>query len=299
MTPNAKFPFAAPRRAHGAAALLYLALALAAAPAWAQNAVAGKALFENTINATGNNALPSNCTGCHASIQERRTQIGGSPFAEISRTLATNRLGTAIATQPSMRPFQALSQAQILDIAAYLADTPETSTDQLNFTASATNTVTAAQFVDLRHAVATNEALTVVGVAITGTNASRFTRTSDTCDQQALPAGGSCRVTVTFSSPDTAGTMVPLTFTLRQGASATTFTRTMFLNGAVAVSAPPPAASNGESGGGATGWPWLVALALATAVLLLLRLRSDWPTVAQRKQRGADRRRTNSDRRQP
>ena len=297
MTSNTEFSFSALHRARGAAALL--CLALATAPAWAQNAVAGKALFDNTINATGNNALTGNCTSCHASVQERRTQIGGSPFAEISLTLATNRLGMAIASQPAMRPFQALSQAQILDIAAYIADTPETSTDQLNFTASATNTATAAQFVDLRHAVATSETLSVVGVAITGTNASRFTRTSDTCDQQALPAGGSCRVTVTFSSPDTAGTMVPLTFTLRQGASTTPFTRTMFLNGAVAVSAPPAVASASESGGGAMGWPWLVALALATAALLVLRLRSDWPTAAQLKKRGADRRRASADRRQP
>ncbi|KNZ30967.1 MAG: hypothetical protein AD742_19440 [Methylibium sp. NZG] len=272
------------------AALLCLALA-SAAPAWAQNAIAGRALFETTAAATGNSAL-ANCTNCHASVQERRTQIGGGPFAEISLTLATNRLGSAIATQPSMRPFQALSPAQIQDLAAYIADTPETSTDQLNFTATAINTAAAAQFVDLRHAVATSETLNVVSVAITGTNASRFTRTSDTCDQQTLPAGGSCRVTVTYSAPDTVGTMVPLTFTLRQGASATTFTRTMFLNGAVAVAAPAPGAgSTSESGGGAMGWPWLVALALATAALLVLRVQSEWPAVVRRRKRRAERRR--------
>jgi cytochrome c553 len=282
----ARFPFAGQRRA---AALLCLALA-SAAPAWAQNAVAGRALFEDTINATGINTLTGNCTSCHASVQDRRTQIGGSPFAEISLTLATNRLGTAIASQSSMRQFQALSPEQIQDIAAYIADSPETSTDQLNFSASAVNTATAAQFVDLRHAVATSETLTVLGVAITGTNGSRFTRTSDTCDQQTLPAGGSCRVTVTYSAPDTVGTMVPLTFTLRQGASTTTFTRTMFLNGAVDVSSPPAAgASDSESGGGALGWPWLLALGVATGLLLVLRLRADWPAVARHKRRASGR----------
>ena len=272
-----------------ATAAALLCMALNAAPAWAQNAVSGKALFEDTINASGINTLTGNCTSCHASVQERRTKIGGSPFAEISRTLATNRLGMAIATQPAMQPFQALSAAQIQNIAAYIADTPETSTDQLNFSASAVNTITAAQFVDLRHALATTEALTVVSVAITGANASRFTRTSDTCDQQTLAAGATCRVTITYASPDTAGTMVPMTFTLRQGTSTTNFTRTMFLNGAVAVSAPPPGgASASDSGGGALGWPWLVALAAATAALLVLRLRADWPAVVRRRKRAAD-----------
>jgi mono/diheme cytochrome c family protein len=279
--------FTMKRRVLAAAALLWLALN--ADPAAAQNAVAGKLLFDNTINATGINTLPGACTSCHVSVQNRRTQIGGSPYAEISRTTAVNRLVAAIASQPSMRPFQALSPAQIQDIAAYIADTPETSTDQLNFSASAVNTAAAAQFVDLRHAVATTEALTVVSVAITGANAARFTRTSDTCDQQTLPAGGTCRVTIAYSSPDTAGTMVPLTFTLRQGAATTTFTRTMFLNGAVAVSTPPPGgASVADSGGGALGWPWLAALGAATAALLVLRLRAEWPTLARRRKRKAD-----------
>lgn len=288
MTSYARLSGFSSARCRRAAALLCLALA-SAAPTWAQNAVAGRALFEDTINTTGINTLTGNCTSCHASVQDRRTQIGGSPFAEISLTLATNRLGTAIASQSSMRQFQALSPEQIQDIAAYIADSPETSTDQLNFSASAINTATAAQFVDLRHAVATSETLTVLGVAITGTNGSRFTRTSDTCDQQTLPAGGTCRVTVTYSAPDTAGTMVPLTFTLRQGTSPTTFTRTMFLNGAVDVAMPPAGASDSESGGGALGWPWLLALVLATGSLLVLRLRADWPAVARHKRRASDR----------
>jgi mono/diheme cytochrome c family protein len=264
------------RLSAAASAAAMLCLTLAATPGWAQDAVTGKALFEDTINASGINTLTGNCTSCHGSVQNRRTKIGGSPYAEISLTTASNRLGSAIASVSAMRQFQALSAAQIQDIAAYIADTPETSTDQLNFTASAVNTATASQFVELKHARATTETLRVMSVAITGATASRFTRTSDTCDQQTLPAGGSCRVTITYSAPDTAGSMVPLTFTLRQGTSTTDFTRTMFLNGSVAVTTPPPGgtASGSESGGGgALGWPWLAALALATTLLWAARRR--------------------------
>ncbi len=288
---NFQAPISHSKHARRAAALLCLGLATAS-PAWAQNAVTGRALFEDTINATGINTLTGNCTSCHASVQNRRTQIGGSPFAEISLTLATNRLGTAIASQSSMRQFQALSPEQIQDIAAYIADTPEISTDQLDFTASAVNTFTTSQFVDLRNSKAApaTETLRVVKVEITGTAAARFRRVSDTCDQATVAVGGSCRVTVDFSAPDTAATIVPLVFTLRQGTSTTNFSRTVLLNGAVAVTAPPSGASSSESGGGgALGWPWLLALGLATGLLLVLRLRADWPVVTRHKRRATDR----------
>lgn len=256
-----------PPSAAGMAALLWLALL--APPATAQNAVSGRALFDDTVNATGLSTLTGACTSCHGSVQDRRTRIGGNPYAEISLSTAINRVGQAIATVPPMRQFQALNAVQVADLGAFIADTPETSTDQLDFNASAINSATEAQFVELKHALATSETLKVVSVAITGTGAARFTRTSDTCDQQTLAAGATCRVSVTYAAPDTAGTIVPLTFTLRQGTSTTAFTRTMFLNGSVAVSTPPPGgtAGGGDSGGGALGWPWLLALALATRAL--------------------------------
>jgi cytochrome c553 len=260
-------------------ALPALAAALIAATTFSSQAqtapdpVAGRALFENTPAASGNAGITATCASCHSSVQERRAQIGGNAYAEISLSLATNRVGQAIANQASMRQFQTLTQKQVEDLAAYIADTPETSTDQLNFTATALNTATAAQFVELRHAKATTETLRVVSVAITGSNAARFTRTADTCDQQTLPAGGSCRVTVSYSAPDTMGSIVPLTFTLRQGTSTTSFTRTMFLNGAVSVtSTPTPTPGGGsadEGGGGAMSLGWLAAMALATALLWL------------------------------
>lgn len=273
---------------HFAVAAAALCLCLGSASAWAQSAVAGRALFEDTINASGINTLTGDCTSCHGSVQNRRTQIAGSPFAEISLTLAINRLGTAIASQSAMRQFQALSAEQIQDIAAYIADTPEISTDQLDFTASAINTMTASQFVDLRNSVAApaTETLNVVKVEITGTAASRYRRVSDTCDQATLAVAGTCRVTVDFSAPDTTPTIVPLVFTLRQGTSMTTFSRTVLLNGAVAVTAPAGGAASGsDSGGGALGWPWLLALGVATLALLGVRLRAEWPAVANRRRR--------------
>ena len=269
-------------------AVATLCLLLSAAPAWAQNAVAGRALFEDTVNASGINPLTGNCNSCHTAVQERRTQIGGSPFAEISLTLATNHLGAAIASQPAMKQFQALSPKQIQDIAAYIADTPEISTDQLDFTATAVNTMTASQSVDLRNSKAApaTETLKVLKVEITGTAAARFRRASDSCDQAIIAVGGSCRVTLDFTAPDTAATIVPLVFSLRQGTSTTSFSRTVLLNGAVAVTAPPAGtASSGDAGGGALGWPWLIGLALATVALLAARLRAEWPAVAMRRKR--------------
>ena len=92
-----------------------------------------------------------------------------------------------------------------------------------------------------------------------------------------MAVGGTCRVTVDFSAPDTTGSIVPLVFTLRQGTSTTTFSRTVLLNGAVAVTAPPGggASSSESGGGGALGWPWLAALALATTSLLFVRRRAE------------------------
>ena len=258
-------------------ALCALLLSSTAQAQTAADPIAGRALFENTIATTGNNTFTGDCTSCHSSIQERRQKIGGSPFAEISLTAAGNRLGVAIGSAAGMSQFQALTQKQIEDLAAYIADTPETSTDQLNFTAAAVNMPTAGQSVDLRHARATGETLQVVSVSITGSAATRFRRSSDSCQMQTLSPGGSCRVTVDYTAPDTAGAIVPMTFTLRQGASSTTFTRTMFLDGATASTSPPGGGGGGggggtaDDGGGALGWPWLVGLVLACAALVVAR----------------------------
>ena len=249
-------------------------MALWAAPSWGQSAdnpANGRALWDDTPGVSGVNTLANSCSNCHT-VQDRRTKIGGIVFADLSFNTAMTRLTQAISAQSVMRQFGALDVQQVRDLAAYIADTPEASTAQLDFTASAINTDTATQFVDLRSAVATTESLLITGVTISGSGASKFTRTSDTCNLATLQPGLSCRITVKFNSPDTAGALVQLNMTMRQGASATVFTRTVLLNGVVTSTTPPPPPSGGGStGGGALGWPWLAALALGIAALLRRR----------------------------
>jgi mono/diheme cytochrome c family protein len=241
----------------------------AVASAQAQDAAMGKRLFEDTPNVSGINNLTGACTSCHGTVENRRSRIGGSPYAEISVATATERFRLAMASVGAMNQFDALSVAQVNDIAAYLADTPTRSATQLDFTVAAVNTASPSQFVDLRHALATTESLHVMSVGVSGAGVARFTRTADSCDQQTLAPAGSCRVTLAYSAPDTAGATATLTFTLRQGASATVFTRSVALTGAVATAPPPspPPADDGSSGGGALGIGWLAALAVATALL--------------------------------
>ena len=256
-------------------------LALWAAPSVAQTSgdpASGQRLFNDTSNESGIGAL-GNCTNCH-NVQERRNRIAtGSTastpiFTAVSFDRALSHFGTAISNNVggSMGQFNQLSSEQIGNIAAYLADTPKTSAAQLSFTASAINTNTLSQSVDLRNSITTGT-LTITGVTITGSGAARFTSTADTCNTQTLPASSlltttSCRVSVRFAAPDTAAYTASLNMTMRVGGSMTTFTRAVPLSGQVGTPTPPPASGGGgDDGGGALGWAWLTGLALATAVL--------------------------------
>jgi cytochrome c553 len=250
---------------------------IAVSPSWGQtsdSATAGQALFEDTPNASGMTNLTASCTNCHASVQDRRIKIGGSAHADIGFDLAMTRFTAALQGVPAMAPFRALGNQQVRDLATYVADTPKTSAAALDFSASATNTPTLSQPVDLRQSVATTAGLRVEGVAVGGSGASRFATTADTCTAQTLPAGASCRVSLRYAAPDTAAATASLTMTLREVGASTSFTRSVALNGTVAVvSAPAPAsapvvatAGAAESGGGALGWPWLAGLAAATAL---------------------------------
>lgn len=254
-------------------AALTIAALVGVTPAQAQNAVTGKLLFEDTPNVSGINTLTGSCTSCHGGVENRRIKIAGDRYVEISVATATERFRLAIASVGPMAQFDALSVEQVQNIAAYLADTPRRSVDRLDLTAAAINTPGVAQSVDLRHAAATAETLHVMSVAVSGTGAARFTRSADSCDQQTLAPGASCRVTVTYAAPDTAGAAASLTITLRQGTSTTDFTRAVALSGAVATTTtpPPPAASGTDSGGGALGFGWLFGLATATAALMRTR----------------------------
>jgi cytochrome c553 len=262
----------------------------AAAPVLAQDAVQGRRLFEDTINTTRLSTLTGNCTSCHGSVENRRIKIGGSRYAEISPALASDRFRVAVASVSAMQQFEALSAEQIQDLAAYLADTPRVNEAQLDFTASAVNTVTAPKSVQLAHAVATARTLRVVSVAVEGLEAARFSRSADGCDAQTLAPSGTCAVSVQFAARDKAGTSANLVFTLQESGSSETFTRSVALNGAVvpsSVPAPPPAeapASAADNGGGGAVVPgWAAALALAVLALQ----RANWRAARRaRRQQG-------------
>lgn len=259
-----------------------LAAALAAT-AFAAHAdydpVVGKLLFEDTMNQTGR-SFTGNCTSCHTNVQNRRDQISftttgqHNQFAAIDAETALNRLGYALNNFSQMKQFQVLEVDQMTDLAAYLADTPKTSETELSFSASAVNTPTVSQNLDLANGKTFGQA-TVDSVAISGTGAARFTLKSDTCSAQKLANAATCRATISFSAPDTAGYNATLTITMHPGTSTTKFTRTVALSGTVGVVAPPPSGGNGGSsggnnsdeGGGALGFAWLGGLALATALL--------------------------------
>lgn len=250
-------------------------IALPALPAIAQtggDALVGRTLFDDTMNATGK-TFSANCSGCH-DVQSRRALLSGSndPFGVIPWDRAAGRLVRAITGGVAdMSQFNGvLTQQQVYDLAAYLADTPTTSAASLDFDASAVNTPSAVQNLDLRHALASGESLSVVSVALGGADAARFTRSADTCSAQTLAAGATCRVSLSFASPDTASHAATLDFTLRQGASSTTFTRSVALSGVAAGTTPPPGGGS-DGGGGALGLGWLAAL--AAAVLALSRRR--------------------------
>jgi len=246
--------------------LVALACLLMAASAWAaDDPINGRALFEDTPGVSGINNLTASCVNCHGSVENRRQSIGGSPYADLSFDTAMAHFIAAANGRPEMRQFLALSPQQARDIGAYIADTPKTSVAALGFDASAVNTATAVQTVDLSSAVATSESLVVVSVGLSGTGASRFSRPADTCTSRTIAPAASCRVSLTFSASDTAGARASLDFTLRQGTSQTTFTRSVALDGVVTVPAPA------SSGGGAFSAGWLAALGLAA---LLARRRA-------------------------
>ncbi len=240
-------------------------LAFAAQAQTTDDPVNGKALFENTASASGNAGIPS-CTSCHGSVEARRSQLSGTgdSFADITFETAMTRFTAALATQPDMRPLRVLTNQQVRNIAAYIADTPKTtpvSETQLNFNA-ALNGNSAAQTVMLKHAIATTETLQIVSVAAIGTGASNFV-VQPACNLVTLQPAGTCTLTVTYAPTNSTVSTPDLVFTMKQGASTTTFERVLFLNGSIASTTPPA----DESGGGALGLGWLAALGGAVAAL--------------------------------
>lgn len=253
----------------------FACLLLWAGPGWAQatdDPVNGHALFDDAPNIVPSANLSHSCANCHGTVQNRRIQIGGSAFADISFETAMTRLGTAIANNlgGGMSQFSRLDGQQVRDIAAYIADTPKLTADALTanntlpFVATAVgNAVT--RNITIRHSVATSANLQITGVTISS-GATGFTR-SAACNGTTRAPAGTCTFSVTYTPTGSAPESKTLTVALQQGT--TTFDRVITLNGSVqGVTPPPPPPSGGDdSGGGALGLAWLGGLALATAVL--------------------------------
>lgn len=254
------------------ARIALLCLALSSPAAWSQAAdspTAGKTLFLNTPS-SGRPGITMSCPACHGSVEDRRAHISGSgdPFADISFDQAMTSFTRALQNQPDMLQFRALTAQQVRDIAAYLADTPETVPENespITFTTTAVNLPSAAQRVTIRHGVAADDNLTIVGVAAAGTEAGNFD-VQPACNGVVLTPGSSCTIDVTYNPRNTNASGPDLVVTLRQGTPATTFERVLFLSGSVA-STPPPPTGGGDSGGGALEAGWLAALAAAVGLL--------------------------------
>lgn len=283
---NASLPSVLSRRAFAvtlAVAMLSAALLLLATTAQAQTSAGdpavGKLLFDDTIAQTGNQTLTGNCTTCH-SILSRRNRLGGGEFAMVDATLAQTRIAAAIANVQAMSQFAFLEDTEIRHLAAYIADTPKTNDDELDFAPGAAN-VAQSLPVDLTNAVtnsttnATGGRPTVTSVQIVGPDAAHFSITNDACLLQTLPLGGTCRVEVTFSAATTAPRTATLRFTLDPDfpTTAANYTREVALQGTAAGATPTPAPTPGGDGGGAFGLGGLGALAAAAALAAATRRR--------------------------
>jgi cytochrome c553 len=179
-------------------------IALASRANAADSPTLGQSLYLDTPTASGVACITQSCLGCHGEVGNRRTAVGGSANAQITLALALARLQDRIQNQTEMASFKALSAQQVRDLAAYIADTPSVTPTELDFSAPAVNTTTLPQSIDLKHAVTTGSSLVIDGIAITGVNSARFTRSADGCTAQTLAPDASCRVSYTFASLRTA-----------------------------------------------------------------------------------------------
>ncbi len=250
-------------------------LALWAAPSTAQvtgDPVHGKLLYEDTPTESGNNQLTGSCANsCHGNVDNRRTKIGGSAFADISYVQASAKVSAAIANIGPMNQFNGLDAQQVADIAAYIADTPKvtaaglSTTNALAFSSSASG-VAVTKNLTIHHSLATTANLQITGVALAAGTPTAFTRSSSCNAPRTLMAAGTCTFSVTYTPTSNTAESKALTVSMTQGGVA--ITRAITLNGSVAGAVtPPPATGGDDSGGGALGWVWLTGLALATVVL--------------------------------
>ena len=113
----------------------------------------------------------------------------------------------------------------------------------------------------LKHSTAVNvgENLQITSVAAIGPGAANFVLAKSGCEGVTLRPADSCSITVTYAPTNSTVSTPDLVFTMKQGASTTTFERVLFLNGSVTT--------DSGGGGGALGLGWLAALGVAVAAL--------------------------------
>lgn len=252
-----------------------MALTVFALPAHAQSdtgvPAAGKALYDDTPGASGISTLTASCINCHTTVLERRQKISGEGGAnpQVRFDQAMARLSYALTNVGAMRQFQNLSSDDVRDLGAYLSDTNQVDTGELNFNVAAVNQTSAAQTVTVSAAKLLPAGVVIKKIEILGASLANYSRTF-TCDNKTFAQGERCSFTVTFSPRDTSNGSPVLNITMADSsASATTYVRKVILNGTVGGTTPPPAptAPESDSGGGAMGGAWLAGLAAAALAL--------------------------------
>jgi uncharacterized protein (TIGR03382 family) len=245
-------------RTAGCVRAVAVALLLVATPAaFGQDSpTAGRTLFSsNPVRA---------CTQCHINVENRRAAI--DPGGDLDFDFVYASFINAINTVSDMNQFQALTNQQKRDIAAYIADVPKARPNLVNYNASNTGTETAAQTITFTNAVTATSSLTLGSVGLTGNSTDFVIKTTGTTcsNNQMLTAGASCNVSVAFLTPTGSTKTALLNFPYTQAGSANT-TRTAQLMGTVATQPTPSSASPPDDGGGGSfgaGWAGLLLLAL-------------------------------------
>jgi len=232
-----------------------LMLVVTAPVAFAQDSpTAGKTLFEN-------NPVQA-CTACHGNVENRRAAI--DPGGDLDFDLVLAAFLNAIAAQPQMNAFNGgLTAQQKRNIAAYIADVPKARPNLVDFSASATNTETAATTINFSNAVTATSGLVLGSVGLTGSSVDFLIKTTGTTcsNNQTLAAGASCNVSVSFRTATGSTKTALLNFPYTQSGAMTT--RTAQLTGTVANQTPPSSgAPSGGAGALAAGWAGLLLLAM-------------------------------------
>jgi mono/diheme cytochrome c family protein len=240
--------------------------------------VVGRDLYQDTAGVSGLN-LSASCSNCHGTVQQLRTQrFGSTAWGDVSFDQAGTRLVSGMNRIADMAQFRQLSQQQVEDIAAYIADVPRTGASTLAFTAPAVGSEVT-QVITLQHAIsatAAGQQLVVTGTRLGGaaatpstTPVNGFNLVSNGCAGQTLNAAGTCTLSVRYLASASPAN-VALELQLRVGS--TNFSRSVALQGSLAGAAPPPpggapAPGADSGGGGALGLGWLLALMAAATGL--------------------------------